>query len=448
MRSAILAVMFAVAARLATGDELEMLSGQKLNGQLVSETETSVVFEVSVGGTAARTTVAKDKIHAITAAGARRVLHEKPAGDGSPAGRGKGAGSGADTTPKAVDPPGPAKPPGQVGSRTKAEVEALVASVAKAKPDWWDKVALNYPKTLDLDFPQPKPGAGWNNKVNLGQYAWDIINPNPDKWQEGVKLMHFARAHNEKRGDKNAVQRLTGMMGGAYFNLLQDWPRAITYWREGGNGNHHEIADCYLRLGCPEAARDMAERFGDTDTSRHGSIAKLWGDLGEFDKGIAMALGIAKSGREDVGYLVAGDLCRLQSRFDEAVAYYKKAAAAPPDRSGRDHKQATERASQAAEAVLLFEALDVKRLRDGRYTASHIGYSGLVKVTVELAGGKIVSTKVMDHQEKQFYGAFDDVPRQLLAKQSVRGIVPTTGATISAEAYLSAAARAMTQAKR
>ena len=72
--------------------------------------------------------------------------------------------------------------------RTRQEVEALINNAGASTPVWWNSVGLNYPKTLDLNWPL-KPGGKWNNQKNVGQYIWDIVNPNPKR------LMRIMNGH-------------------------------------------------------------------------------------------------------------------------------------------------------------------------------------------------------------------------------------------------------------
>ena len=74
-------------------------------------------------------------------------------------------------------------------TRTRAEVEALIKDVGSKSPEWWNSVTPRYPETLDLNWPL-KPVGKWNANRNMGQFIWDIINPNPNRWKEGVKLVH------------------------------------------------------------------------------------------------------------------------------------------------------------------------------------------------------------------------------------------------------------------
>ncbi|MHC4353293.1 MAG: FMN-binding protein [Planctomycetota bacterium] len=47
------------------------------------------------------------------------------------------------------------------------------------------------------------------------------------------------------------------------------------------------------------------------------------------------------------------------------------------------------------------------------------------------------------HKERQFYSAFTDTPNQIIARQSVKGVDAVTGATMTSEAIINAAAKAL-----
>ena len=44
--------------------------------------------------------------------------------------------------------------------RTREEVNALIEKEGRTPPPWFATTALNYPKTLELAWDQPPPGAG------------------------------------------------------------------------------------------------------------------------------------------------------------------------------------------------------------------------------------------------------------------------------------------------
>ena len=68
------------------------------------------------------------------------------------------------------------------------------------------------------------------------------------------------------------------------------------------------------------------------------------------------------------------------------------------------------------------------------------------RIQYVVANGRIEAVKVTRHQEKQFYSALTDTPRQIIEKQGVQGVDATTGATITAEAIINATAKALSGA--
>jgi uncharacterized protein with FMN-binding domain len=66
-----------------------------------------------------------------------------------------------------------------------------------------------------------------------------------------------------------------------------------------------------------------------------------------------------------------------------------------------------------------------------------------VEVTVEVKAGKLDSVKVSDHHEKQYYSSIAEVPVRILSKQGIKGVDTTTGATLTSEAIINAAAKAL-----
>jgi uncharacterized protein with FMN-binding domain len=323
-------------------------------------------------------------------------------------------------------------------TRTRAEVEALIQQAGASAPDWWSSVQLNYPSTLDLAWAEPKPKEPWTPNKNVGQYIWSVINENPGKWREGVRLVHHLLSVN--KDNPAVVQKAMNTLGQMYHNLLGDWARAAFWWRKAGYTDDIDLAHCYWKLGSREMAVAILNEFPADDT-RHGNIIKLWADMGDLDKALALAEASARGGWPDVAYLAAGDACRLSGRYPQALAYYQKVLAAPAGQ--RDIKQNKARAQASIDAIRAVDGLDLSKVRDGTYTASSIAYAGMLEVAVDIKGGKILSVKVTKHQEKQFYTALTDTPAQIVAKQGIRGVDAVTSATITSEAIMNATVKAL-----
>lgn len=334
-------------------------------------------------------------------------------------------------------------------TRTRAEVEALIKEVGGTSPEWWNSVEPSYPPTLDLSWPL-KPAGQWDARRNVGQYLWDVINPNPGRWKEGVKLVHQLMIRH--KDDPAKLTRAMNTLGRMFHDLLEDWARAAFWWqmsaRRGGEYNPLGLARCYWKLGSKEMALEIVSQYT-WDYTRHGAVIKFWAEMGKSEKAIKLAEEKARSGMADVAYLAAGDACRLAGDYRRALSYYEKAATARGS-NGReeDFKRNVERARANIQAVKCFDSLDISRIPDGSYQASSTAYAGPLYVSVAVKNGRIESVKITKHKERQFYSAFTDTPNQIVARQSVKGVDAVTGATMTSEAIINATAKALAGAMR
>jgi len=333
------------------------------------------------------------------------------------------------------------QPAGAVVTHTRAQVEKLIEDAGKTPPEWWDATPLNYPPTLDLTW-----GAtpGWQPTKNMGAYQWDVINPNPAKWREGVKLTQYTLTLN--KGNAKAQQAATRTMATLYAAMLADYPRGA-YWARKAGGMEITLVDCYIKMGCNEMALEMLKSLGHDDT-RGGQAIRLWGELGDLKTAQAWAEVKATDGNDPTAaYLAAGDACRRQGKIAEAIGYYQKVLAVK-DPHQRDDAVNKKRATASLEAIKLFDSLDLKKIADGAYKASSIGYVGPVEVKVTVKDHRIEAVDVTNHHEKQFHGSLTEIPPQIVAKQSVKGIDTTTGATVTSEAIINASAKALSEAQK
>jgi uncharacterized protein with FMN-binding domain len=324
--------------------------------------------------------------------------------------------------------------------RPKAEVQALIKKVGSTPPDWFAATPLNFPKTLDLSWPE-NPGGPWDPSKNVGQFIWTSINENESRWKEGVRFLHHLLTVNQK--NPAVVKRAMTSLANMYHNLHQDWARAAFWWEKAGALDEIDLAHCYFKLGSKAMAVEILKRYP-SDSTRHCGVARLWAEIGDPDKGLALALQAAAS-TPDVGFLAAGDICRAMGRIPEALGHYQKVLAAKS--GGRDLKQSQGRAQASLDAMKLADTLDLKRVPDGTYRDQSLGYSGQVAVEVAVAGGKIASVKVTAHTEKQYYSSITETCAAIVAKQGAKGVDATSGATITSEAILNAAMKAVAKGR-
>lgn len=330
-----------------------------------------------------------------------------------------------------------AAPASQPAQRSAAEVQKLIDEAGRSRPDWWDATPLNYPKSLDLTWAAPPKG--WDNQKWLGQYIWDIINPNPGRWKEGVKLLHHTLTVN--KDDPSKLERSMDELARMYFDLLQDYPRAA-FWAQKAHQRSTSLAYCYYRLGNKAMAVEILDDLGD-DRTRNGTLIKAWSDFGELNEALRLAEEKAKNDWADAACLAAGDACRLAGQYPQALAYYRRVLEVP--KGGIDLKRNKERAQANIDAIQVFDALDLSRIADGTYSGRCLAYAGPLEIALTIKAGRIENVAVTSHKEKQFYGSIANTTAGIIQKQGVKGVDATSGATITSEAILNAAAQALAQ---
>jgi len=407
------------AAVLCRADTIELANGTKLEGRVLENNTAArtLLIEFNINGTLTKRVVPYATVKAVIPAVAPAV-------------------PGAPTVPGA--PGAPAAPAGPTpATKTPADVRAIIAKIGPTDPDWLAATPLNYPKTLDLTWPEKAPPP-WNNQKNVGQFLWDVINTNPTRWREGMKLMD----HLKSKGDSNFKQRVIKEMANMHFRFFQDYARAAYWWQQAGltmedpSGTH--LAECYWRLG----SKQMALDFLKTAQSLDEDAIKLFGDMGETDR----AVELAKQFDFHEAWLLGGDACRLGGRIAEAQSFYEKVVNTPATGPRADRIKRTQARAQASlDSLKIFELADVSKVADGTYKDSSLGYEAQVEVTVTVKNKKIESVKVTQHHEKQYYSSITDVPAQIIAKQGVKGVDATSRATITGEAIINATAKALVQ---
>ncbi|HJN09851.1 MAG: FMN-binding protein [Pirellulaceae bacterium] len=419
-RGPTIAVVFCIAGLMSSGwcaaaDIVEFLSGAKAEGTVkaIRKADKEFDIEIKIGTRTLVRTYSFDKVRAVTMKGKRFVL-----------------------TPFSDEP----NVSGASGIRTRSQVLQLIDKVGRTPPDWFAATPLTYPKSLDLSWPLKPPGKGWNNQKNIGQYMWDVINPNPGRWRSGVRLVHHEMTLHEK--DPVLLQRDMKTLGTMYFQLFQDYPRAAFWFHQArigkGEMNSVLLGECYWRMGNRKMGLDML-----ASNRLPLQAVKLYGDMGETDKAQRLAEAFAKIGKPHEAYLLAGDACRAAGRLSRAIDYYQKVLDVK-DAQNKDHGiRYHGRARDSIEAIKLFDQANVARVADGTYRASSMAYVGSLEVEVRVANGQMTAVKVIKHREKQFYAALTDTPRQVLEKQSVQGIDATSRATITSQAIVNATAKAL-----
>ncbi len=423
---------------VADADLIELLSGAKLEGTVtkIDKAAREVTISTSMGGRSYTRVYPYDRIHAVTLADKRYVLNEMPAAGSAPIRSKSTPASSSDS-----------------GALATTDVARLIEQQGSTPPDWYESTPLDFPKSLDLSWPEPPPDKSWNNQKNVGQYVWDVINPNPGKWREGTRLMHHLLEVNKDNPD--TVQRIMNSLGRFYHNLLQDHARAAFWWQKAGAnkpnprfpGSAALLAECYYRLGSKSMASNLLKQL--ERTSPQFALIKVWADMGESQHALQLAESYARGNPavSAIAYMYAGDACRTSGDFAKAMDYYQKVIDAPAEgQYAKRIEREKQRARASLEAIRLFELADVTRVPDGVHESSSMGYAGPIHVAVKVQGGRIESVQITRHEEKQFYSAITETTAKIVEQQGVKGVDATSSATLTSEAIINAVAKALAAA--
>jgi len=278
--------------------------------------------------------------------------------------------------------------------------------------------------------------------------------PNEARWQEGIKLAH-ACLKKAAGSNKNAI---TLDLAGFYKNLLNDYARAIYYYRESPAGKTTDmgLGDCYAALGNAQMAMELYKKH-EKSADREGGVIRRYARLGETKLALKVGKALVGSatGRDKAVALIAcGDVCRADGKYDDALEFYAQVKDVEvPDRGDakktEDERKRIERlrgrAEVAAKMVKLFEALDLSKIPDGSHEGKAKGYAGDIVVRVTMKDGKIEKVVVLSHKETRFYNALTSVPQQIVENQSLK-VDAVTSATVSSDAVVAAAGEAIEKA--
>ena len=405
---------FATRCRAA---EIVYRDGRIIAAKTLSKNRTHLTVERLINGKKVREEIELSKIHKVTINGKTHVLNKLDVASDS-------------DSPATV--------------RTRQQIQELIEQQGRTPPDWFDDTALQFPETLDLSWPMPAPKP-WNNKKNIGQFIWDVINPNANKWNEGIRFMHHLL--QLKQDEPATRRRVMSSLGSMYFRFHQDYARAAFWWEKAGvkkgDADSLGLAECYWRLG----NKAMARQFIDNRRVQVGTI-KLLGDMGETKNAVRIAELYAKQAREPQwALLAAGDAYRQAHQYKKAIEFYQRALDSKAMRNESYDRRLSDRANQNIEAIELFEFSDPTQVADGSYEAESMGYEGPIAVKVRVLDGRIEAVEITRHKEKQYYSAMRDIPEQIIRKQSVKEIDATSRATITADAIVHASAKALATAR-
>ena len=337
--------------------------------------------------------------------------------------------------------------------RSAAEVLALIEKDGPTQPAWWDSVELTYPQTLDLTG--RKNPRDRRVEHNLRLYIGRVISADPAKWRSGIKLLHKAV---EVRADDPVKQRL-GMHRLARYYLLyeEDYARAAYWWRKAvdagmkGKIARYRLAECYWRLGGKTMAAQKLREFGLDQGVTYGMVVEFWAALGEVELARKLADNITAKGRKLEAAVSLGNVYRALGQLDQARAHYEKAMG---EEKLRGHAlMHRRRAAVALEAIDLAgarDAIDLARVPDGVYTGVSDGFRGPIKVQVTIQAGRIQAVKVVESDEDTLFmvRAVHFLPSRIVKAQSLSDVDAVSGATVSSDAIINAATKALTAVEK
>jgi uncharacterized protein with FMN-binding domain len=363
----------------------------------------------------------------------------------------------------------------QIQDKTKEQVDNIIKEKGSISPDWWNSIELNYPATLDMNWPiqqsymQGRGGRGGfggsrgiDFNRNVDQYINNVIYGNPSRYKDGIKLINYLMTIN--KDDKEKLKRSLNTLGNMFYDLFGDYTRAAFWWQKdierGGTVDQLKMAYCYYELGSKSTAIQILSQAGTTQSRSSRDTIKLWAKIGEVDKALAMLTSNTGSGgsMDRMGFggrggsqsdnnLLAGEICRLAGKYDLAITYYQKAVSASGNQSyfggrggGRDMST---RANANMEAVKLLSTLNIKSLPDGTYSGSCMGFGGILYVNVSVRKGQIESVTVTQNQETPSYLTRALPTARKIVVQQAFNVDTVTGATITSDAIINSAIKAL-----
>ncbi len=412
----------------SSADEIELTSGKRYQGRVVERTSTHVTFKIMLRGASAVRKFRTSEVKSLNIDG-KVPTFEKPRADDKPKPR-----------PRTKPPTG-----AEIKARSDAEITALIRQAGQTPPDWWDSVPLEYPDTLDLAG--TRKVNGWQPQVKVGAHFYSIISPNKSRWKKGIRLFHHLLT--VRRGDPRGLVEAMNLLARSYCGLLRDCPRGAFWWHKVLSTTLRPpvrsvvgLAECYWRLGNKRMAVALLRRYG-LDRAGYVQGIKLWAKMGDTRRALQLA-GVLARARPGPGYLVAGDVHRSVGDYRKAIAAYERAIQG----SDRKANRLRERARAYIETIRVQELLDVSKIPDGAYTGTTASFRGPLTVEVKVKEGKIESVRVTRHRDDLFYTSLTDIPEQIVQKQSIGGVDAVSGATVTSDAIVNAAARALAAAMK
>jgi uncharacterized protein with FMN-binding domain len=356
------------------------------------------------------------------------------------------SGCGRDTDHTRLDPPDTTpsiSTPSVAASDQAAAIEpaAIVVSQSNTSND------SGTPDTAELT-PDPAPDLekqlaafqippAWIDTI---EPKWDIAKP----WKEG----------------RQEIRRLLGL--GDDASRREGIKLTWEYLQKNDIGNGHEYG-MYMFLGnepiwAVKVYREWLARADHEYPPYFGinALASLYADFGLYEQAVPiLQRGLDtpppdpkwKEMRQAEMHDALGDLYVAWGKIDKAKTHYAEAMrlyplGKPP--YGRHLLPRRAKKVQSKLDLLSISSLANAALRDGQYKETALGYSGDIKLTIDIERGRIANIRVT-HEEKIDQKACVLIPERIVAAQSLE-VDGITGATVTQHAIEGGTLRALKQA--
>jgi uncharacterized protein with FMN-binding domain len=243
--------------------------------------------------------------------------------------------------------------------------------------------------------------------------------------QQGMKLT-WLYAQKGDIGDGHELPMYL-FMSGNYAWAAREYPKYLqTVKGKGATHGYVSYASCLAHFGeMQQALTVLGQAMNDLPPEpwRIPNTAKIHEDYGDL-------------------YAKMGDAAKARQSYQEAIRIYPTSQ----QPYGRHLIPRQVAKIQAKLDLLTMKSLDLAALRPGTYTGKTMAYAETpeMEVTVGLQGGRITDVKVR-HSEKIELGATKIIPQRIVEKQSLQ-VDGVTGATVTSQAIVQGALRALKQA--
>ena len=302
--------------------------------------------------------------------------------------------------------------PGRAAAQTpkgsgKPSLKAALARL-RVPPAWFGSVRVRY------DIRTPWKAARLHIRKLLAGDAAQV--------REGIKTTYMY-ARKGDIGDGHELPMYL-FLGGEYAWAVVQYERRLASKPQGHTHEYLSLASCYMHFG----EYSKAERILTVALAR--LPAPPWRIARKAD--VHSHLG-------DL-YAEMKDVARARKHYTMAIQLYPTST----QPWGRHLLKKHAAKVRAKLDLLEYESMDLKRLRDGTYSGSSLGYKGDVRVAVTLRGGRIVDIKV-NHKEDIDQNAAEIIPRRIIAAQDLK-VDCITGATATTDAVTAATFDALKKA--